>query len=97
MPLRHSASGVFRLSEDSLTKVMSELVSFLLWRRHQVDAAAFAQVPFVQLGDNLLYRRRHGPEFPLSVAVNAVSAFKRNHIAMPVGAFRAGRRLCSPN
>jgi len=85
-------------AEDSLTKRtkdVSELVGFLL--QHQVEAADFAQLPFVQLGDDLLHRPRHGLEIPLSVAVNAVSAFKRNHIAMPVGAFRAGRRLCSPD
>ncbi len=70
-------------------------MGFLL--QYQVAAAGFAQSPFVHLGDNLLYRRRHGPELPLSVAVNAVSAFKRDHIAIPVGAFPAGRRLCSPD
>jgi hypothetical protein len=75
----------------------SQLVGFLLSRRYQVDAAGFAQVPFVHLGDNLLHRRRHGPEIALSVAVNGAGALKRNHISMPVGAFRAGRRLCSPN
>ncbi len=54
---------------------MLELVGFLLWRQNQVDAAGFAeapQVPFVHLGDNLLYRRRHGLEAPLSAAVNVV-------------------------
>ncbi len=74
------------------------LVGFLL--QYQVDAAVFAQVPqvpFVRLGDNLLHRPRHGLEAPLSAAVNGVGAFKRDYIAMPVGAFRAGRRLCSPN
>jgi len=76
---------------------MSELVSFLLWRRYQVDAAGFAQVPLVDLGDNLLHHPRHGLETPLSAAVNGIGALKRDHIAMPVGAFRAGRRLCSPN
>ncbi len=77
---------------------MSELVGFLL--QHQVDAAGFAQVPqvpFVQLVDNLLHRPRHGLETPLSAAVNGVGAFKRDHIAIPVGAFGAGWRLCSPD
>ncbi len=67
----------------------------LLYLVDAPGSAQVPQVPFVQLGDNLLYRRRHGPELPLSVAVNAVSAFKRDHIAIPLGAFRAGRRLCS--
>ncbi len=77
---------------------MSDLVGFLL--QYQVDAAGFAevaQVPFVQLGDNLLHRPRHSLETPLSAAVNGVGAFKRDHIAIPVGAFPAGRRLCSPD
>ncbi len=55
------------------------------------------QVPFVQLGDNLLHLSRHGLEAPLSAAVNGVGAFKRDHVAIPVGAFPAGRRLCSPD
>ncbi len=76
---------------------MSELVGFLLWWPHQVDAAAIAQVPFVQLGDNLLHRPSHGLEAPLSAAANGVSAFIRKHIAIPVGAFPARRRLCSPD
>ncbi len=77
---------------------MSELVVFLV--QHQVDAFGFAEVPqvtFVQLGDNLLHRHRHGLEAPLSAAVNGIGAFKRDHIAIPVGALRAGRRLCSPD
>ena len=76
----------------------SSLAGFLL--QHQVDAAGFAeapQVPFVQLGGHLLYRSRYGLETPLSVAGNGVAALKCDHIAIPVGAFPAGRRLCSPN
>ncbi len=76
---------------------MSELVSFLLWRQCQVEAAEFAQVPFVHFGDNLLHHRRHGLEAPLSAAVNGVGAIKRDHLAIPVGAFPAGRSLCSPD
>ena len=60
-----------------------------------MDTAGITQMPFVQMGDNLLYTRRHGPELPLSLAVNGVGAVKRDYIAMPVGAFRAGRSLCS--
>jgi len=33
----------------------------------------------------------------LSAAVNGIGAFKRDHIVIPVGAFPAGRRLCSPD
>ncbi len=76
----------------------SPLAGFLL--QCPVDSAGFArvsQVPFVQLGDNLLHLARHGLDAPLSAAVNGVGAFKRNHIAIPVGAFPAGRRLCSPD
>ncbi len=68
-----------------------------------MDADGFAHgipghpVPFVQLGDNLLHRPRHGLETPLSAAANGVGAFKRDHIAIPVGAFPARRRLCSPD
>ena len=75
-------------------------MGFRLQRRHPVDAAGYGRVPpvlFVQLGDNLLYRPRHGLEIPLYVAVNGVGAFKRDHIAMPVGAFLDGRRVCSPD
>jgi len=77
----------------------SSLVGFLL--QYQIDAAGFAHVPqvlpFVHLGNNLLYRFRHVFESPLLVAVNGVAAFKRNHVLMPVGAFHARRRLCSPD
>ena len=77
----------------------SSLVGFLI--QHQVDAAGFGRtpqaLPFVQLGDNLLHLSRHGLEAPLSTAVNVVAAFKRDHIAIPVGAFPARRRLCSPD
>ncbi len=62
-----------------------------------MDATVFASVPFVQLGNNLLHRPCHNVEIPLSAALNVVAASKRDHIAMPVGAFSAGRRLCSPN
>ena len=75
----------------------SSLVGFLL--QYQIDAAGFAHVPqvvpFVHLGNNFLYRFRHLFETPLLAAVNGVDAFKRNHIAIPIGAFPAGRRLCS--
>ncbi len=95
--------GRFSLStEDSLLNIPKpriRLVGFLL--QHQVDAAGFGRtpqvLPFVQLGDNLLYRSRHGLETPLSAAVNVVGAFKRDHIAIPVGAFPTGRRLRSPD
>jgi hypothetical protein len=50
---------------------------------------------FVQLDDDLLDRARHCLETPLSAALNGVGAFKRDHIAVPVGAFGAGRGLCS--
>jgi len=79
----------------------SSLVGFLL--RHQINAAVTAHgipghpVPFVQFGGNLLHLRRHSLEIPLSAALNGVGAFKRDHIAMPVGACRAGRRLCPPD
>ncbi len=76
----------------------SSLVGFLV--RYQVDAAGIAQVlqsPFVHSGNDLLHGPRHGLETPLSATVNGVCAFKRNHIAMPVGAFRTGRSLCPPN
>ena len=62
-----------------------------------MDATVFASVPFIQLGNNLLHRHGHNADIPLPAALNAVGASKRYHIAMPVGAFRAGRRLCSPN
>ena len=52
-------------------------------------------MPFVQLDDDLVYRTRHGLEAPLSASVNGVGAFKRDHITIPVGAFGAGRGLCS--
>ncbi len=57
--------------------------------QYQVDAAGFAQVPFVQLGDNLIHCPRHGLEALLSAAVNGVGTFKRDHIAIPVGALLA--------
>ena len=62
-----------------------------------MDATVFASVPFVQLGNNLLHHPGHSVETPLPEALNVVAASKRDHIAMPVGAFSAGRRLCSPN
>ncbi len=68
--------------------------------QHQVDASGFVEAPgvsLVQLGDDLLHRPRHGLKAPLSAAVNVVGAFKRDHIAIPVGAFPVGRRLCSPD
>ncbi len=93
--MRQSASRLYKKGDRS------SLVGFLLQR--QVDAAGIAHgilrhpVPFVQFDDNLLHRPRHGLEAPLSAAVNGVRAFKRNHIAIPVRAFPAGRRLCSPD
>jgi hypothetical protein len=62
-----------------------------------MDATVFASVPFVQLGNNLLHGSGHNAKIPFPAALNAVAASKCDHIAMPVGAFRAGRRNCSPN
>ena len=79
----------------------SSLAGCLL--RHRVNAAMTAHgvpghpVPFVQFDDNLLHLHRHSLEIPLSAAVNGVGPFKRDHIAMPVGARRPGRRLCPPD
>ena len=53
------------------------------------------RMPFVQLSNHLLHRPRHGLEAPLSASVNVVGAFKRDDIAIPVGAFPAGWRLYS--
>ena len=78
----------------------SRIVWILIRWPHQVDAATFSrllQMPCVQLGYDLLHRPRHGLEFPLAVAANSAGAVKRNHLAMPVGAFRAGRRIYSPD
>ena len=66
----------------------SQLLGFLL-------EAAFFRVAFVQLYDHLLNRARHCPKSHLSAAVNAVGAFKRDHIALPVRAFGVRRGLCS--
>ncbi len=71
-------------SSHSLTATRESVVGFLLWRGHQVDAAAFVQPAFVQLGNNLLHRFGHSLEIPLSTAVNEIGALG-NHIAMPVG------------
>ena len=74
----------------------SSLVGSLL--QCYVDAAGLSRtsrVPVVHLGDHLLYRSRHSLETPLSVAGNGVAALKCDHIAIPVGAFPAGRRCCS--
>ncbi len=94
------SDAVFGLNDESLymAKDRSSLVGIFL--QHQMNAARLAQVhqvPFVQLGDNLLHRPRHGLEAALSAAVNVVGAFKRDHIAIPVGAFPARRRLCPPD
>ena len=62
-----------------------------------MDATVLASVPQVQLGDNLLDRPCHNVEVSLPAALNVVAAAKRDHIAIPIGAFCAGRRLCSPN
>ncbi len=72
-------------------------LSLVQSRQHWLDAAEIEQVTFVQLGDNLLRRPRHGPEIPLSAAVNGVAALKHDHIAMPVDVFHTGRTLCSPD
>ena len=71
-------------------------MSFPLWRRHQVNAAALVQSTFVQLGNNLLHRFGHSHEILLSTAVNGVDTL-RDHLAMPIGAVRTGRRLRSPD
>jgi hypothetical protein len=47
------------------------------------------------LDDHLLDRARHCLKTPLSATVNGVGAFKRDHIAVPVGAFAVGRGLGS--
>ena len=65
---------------------------YLLRRWHELDATIFSSAPFVQLGNNLLYRPGHNIEIPLPVALDVVAASKRDHIAMPVGAFSPGRR-----
>ena len=62
-----------------------------------MDATVFASVPFVQLGNNLLHLPGHNGEISLPVAPNVIAASKRDYIAMPVGAFGAAGRLCSPN
>ena len=69
-----------------------ESLRFLL--RYMVGATAFVPVPFVQLGDHLHHPTRHGLEAPLSTAGNGVAAVKRDHIAIPVGAFPVGRSFC---
>ena len=51
-------------------------------------------MPFVQLGDHLHHPARHDIETPCSTAGNGVAALKCDHIAIPVGAFPAGRRFC---
>jgi hypothetical protein len=60
-----------------------------------MDASVFAFVPSVQLGNNLLYRPGHSAEIALPAALNVITASKRDHVAIPVGAFNAGWRLCS--
>ena len=50
---------------------------------------------FVQMDDDILDRARHCLKTPFSAAVNGIGAFKRDHIAVPVGGFGAGRGLCS--
>ncbi len=52
-------------------------------------------MPFVHLDDDFLDCTRHRLKTPLSAAVNGVGAFKRDHIAVPVGALGVGRGLCS--
>jgi len=70
---------------------------YFLRRWHEMDATVFASMPLVQLGNNLLHCPGHNVEVPLPAALNVVAASKRDHIAIPVGAFSAGRRLRSPN
>ncbi len=72
-------------------------VGILLRRLYWVDSTAFVPVPFVQLGDHLHHPARHGLEAPLPTAGNGVAALKCDHIAIPIGAFPVGRRLCSLN
>ena len=62
-----------------------------------MDAAVFAFVPSVQLRNNLLHRSGHGAEIALPAALDVVAAPKRDDIAIPAGAFSAGRRLCRLN
>jgi hypothetical protein len=62
-----------------------------------MDATVFASVPFVQSGNKLLHGYGHNAKIPFPAALNGLVAAKSNHIAMPVGAFGAGRRHCSPN
>ena len=62
-----------------------------------MDATVFSSVPFVQLGNNLLHRPGYNVELPFPAALNVVVASKRDHIAMPDGAFSAGRRIRSLN
>ena len=73
------------------------LAWYFLRRWDEMDATVFASVPFVQLGNNLLHLPGHNGEISLPVAPNVVAASKRDYIAMPVGAFGAAGRLCSPN
>jgi len=73
-----------------------QVLAFIFGSEHKVYAAGFAelpQVPLVQLRNNLFDRRRYGSSAALSVALNTVGAFVRDHIAIPVGPFRVGGRL----
>ncbi len=75
----------------------SQLLGILLRCLYQLVSVTFVAVPFVQLGDDLLHCLDHVLEIPLSAATNAVSAFKRDYVVMPVGAFSARRRSYSPD
>jgi hypothetical protein len=61
-----------------------------------MDTREFASVSFVQSGNNLLHRPGHNVEISLPTTLNVVAASKRDHIAVPVGAFSPGRGLYSP-
>ena len=82
-------------SRRSLLRVFSHL-NVRYWEKRSLSVA-FVLVPFVQLGGDLLHCLDHVRDTPLSVAVNGLGAFKRDHIAMPVGAFSAWRRPRSPD
>ncbi len=74
--------------------VYCEIESLRFLLRYMVGATTFIPVPFVQQRNHLHQPTSHGLEAPLSVAGNGVAALKCDHIAIPVGAFPAGRRFC---
>lgn len=75
-----------------MSRYGQSVLDFLLRRDYQLNAAATVQPPSVQLGNNLIHRFRYRLKIPLSTAVNGVDTL-RDHVAMPVGAFRTGRSL----